>query len=821
VFSDHGVIATVGLCIAVCSAALVIGLQAAEAEQPREVREAAAYVKERGGPAPHIRTSAHFALRWGEENHKNFKLDDAYFDKALEWLEQLWTLYIEKLKFPAGRHKYKINAYITETGLKPFLKGYAYGFPDPENYGVLIGEPSIYSFGHNGAAHELTHALQGETLGFRDSDYVGWFWECHAQLMSHQATGKQDLPHVLDRYAQTSHWDVASTRHHYGCWIFFQYIAERTPDGMERVNNLWIEPRKYKDEEALGKLRRMYPFEGDRDKGWADLIGDYAKRNVTWNFYKLGPEYRRSLKFFDDMDHRNYFTYLEPSASRPGWFRVPRIYAPQQNGYNVIPLTPAAATGTVSVDLAGFVEPELRSEWRATLVAVGPDFQERFSETWASGTGKIDLQAGERLFLVVAATPLKHSPPKFVERFPDIPYYPYEIRCVGASPRNLSERIRSLPATVKGHAHPNGGGFVADSAHVADTAFVGKSAAVLDRARVEGSARIEDLATVSGDAVVGGSAVIAGNALITQQARVDGEALVTDFAELHDKAVVTGRARVFAAGRVYGSNEISDEAVVKGFSSIRGVKKMRGCAIADGEVEWDFSAPELATDICFGTLLQKEPNKQHESHHLYAHFPMNNDSAWRLRDAFGTNDGILQGGAGVAADPNRTRAVCLSGKSQFVDLPRELALHRQLTLATWVWLDSDQPEQCVVSFGRDAAQCFELLAFNADRAVGFRFRCADRVVELSGAKPPTARWFHMALAMGDSGCVLYVDGKKVAEKQGAVHPDDVRAARGYFGRNMQGACMAGRLSDASFYTRMLTEAEITTLKEKGRLDGGR
>ena len=167
-----------------CGAVLAVGLQAAEAEQPREVREAAAYVKERGGPAPHMKTSTHFALRWGDENHKNFKIDDVFVDKSLEWLEQLWTLYIEKLKFPAGKHHFKINAYLTETGLKPFLKGYAFGFPDPENYGVLIGEPSIYSFGHNGSAHEFGHALQGETLGFRDSEYVGWFWECHAQLMA-------------------------------------------------------------------------------------------------------------------------------------------------------------------------------------------------------------------------------------------------------------------------------------------------------------------------------------------------------------------------------------------------------------------------------------------------------------------------------------------------------------------------------------------------------------------------------------------------------------------------------------------------------------
>lgn len=53
------------------------------AESPaRQVRESPAYEKARGGPAPHICTSAHFALRWGDENNNNFKIDDAYLNQG-------------------------------------------------------------------------------------------------------------------------------------------------------------------------------------------------------------------------------------------------------------------------------------------------------------------------------------------------------------------------------------------------------------------------------------------------------------------------------------------------------------------------------------------------------------------------------------------------------------------------------------------------------------------------------------------------------------------------------------------------------------------
>ena len=43
---------------------------------------------------------------------------------------------------------------------------------------------------------------------------------------------------------------------------------------------------------------------------------------------------------------------------------------------------------------------------------------------------------------------------------------------------------------VPAHQHPNGGGWVADTAHVADTAYVGPDAQVYDNATVSGSAQI-------------------------------------------------------------------------------------------------------------------------------------------------------------------------------------------------------------------------------------------------------------------------------------------------------------------------------------------
>ena len=55
---------------------------------------------------------------------------------------------------------------------------------------------------------------------------------------------------------------------------------------------------------------------------------------------------------------------------------------------------------------------------------------------------------------------------------------------------------------VPAHQHPNGGGWVADTAHVADTAYVGPDAQVFGSAQVSGSARVYGRARVSGDTVM-------------------------------------------------------------------------------------------------------------------------------------------------------------------------------------------------------------------------------------------------------------------------------------------------------------------------------
>ena len=74
------------------------------------------------------------------------------------------------------------------------------------------------------------------------------------------------------------------------------------------------------------------------------------------------------------------------------------------------------------------------------------------------------------------------------------------------------------------HQHPNGGGWVANTATVDASAFVGSDAQVHGNARVYGNARVSGNAQVSGNARVSGNAQVSGNAWVLNPLTITGSA---------------------------------------------------------------------------------------------------------------------------------------------------------------------------------------------------------------------------------------------------------------------------------------------------------
>ena len=96
---------------------------------------------------------------------------------------------------------------------------------------------------------------------------------------------------------------------------------------------------------------------------------------------------------------------------------------------------------------------------------------------------------------------------------------------------------------VPAHRHCNGGGWVADTAHIADTAYVGLGARVFGEAYVFGEARVFGAARVYGGARVYG------------ESRVYGEAHVFGKVRVFYKARVSGMARASRSPIVIAGGE--------------------------------------------------------------------------------------------------------------------------------------------------------------------------------------------------------------------------------------------------------------------------
>ena len=107
---------------------------------------------------------------------------------------------------------------------------------------------------------------------------------------------------------------------------------------------------------------------------------------------------------------------------------------------------------------------------------------------------------------------------------------PQAARWPGDDQTKVSDTFFAERLKIEGtsyHRHRNGGGLVADTAHVAPSAFVGLFARVSGNAEVFGNAEISGNAKVFGDARVSGNAEISGNARVFGNSEISGDARVS------------------------------------------------------------------------------------------------------------------------------------------------------------------------------------------------------------------------------------------------------------------------------------------------------
>ena len=159
-------------------------------------------------------------------------------------------------------------------------------------------------------AHEFAHTLQNYAWmmnpghGFINHDYVGFFWETHAEFMELQRYPSVALEFDMARWLNTTQFHWSSTRHHYQAFIFLQFIKEK--DGLSMINRLWSE--SIIGEHPLETYKRL---KGISQDDLNDLFGEYAMRNVTWD-YEIGSLLRERVSTINQVfiTHRQALMHL-------------------------------------------------------------------------------------------------------------------------------------------------------------------------------------------------------------------------------------------------------------------------------------------------------------------------------------------------------------------------------------------------------------------------------------------------------------------------------------------------------------------------------
>jgi hypothetical protein len=303
---------------------------------------------------------------------------------------------------------------------------------------------------------------------------------------------------------------LGSTRDRYCNWQFMEYLKDRYC--YSAVNAIWNGAPTA--DPFLGVMQAM-KWELSQLN---NFLGEWAMHNITWDYRDPGDKatakhqgalYRSKYAAITDTsktERRLRLTQLEPLAedfATTRRFASPADWAPQRFGYNVIQLVPEAGAKNVTVTFRGVAGTSADADWRWGLVATDNSITTaRYSAVQQGAEGKLTfcMGEGERLWLVVMATPSKFQSIVWDQPYNKIPRYPYLLQLEGAWPENFNGgKPKACPTGLEPAAQ--GGG----CAPPGTKAYVGPYAWVLSGGTAAAGARIEDHATVVSGSVAAGT----------------------------------------------------------------------------------------------------------------------------------------------------------------------------------------------------------------------------------------------------------------------------------------------------------------------------
>ncbi|MDP6545085.1 MAG: DUF6055 domain-containing protein [Phycisphaerae bacterium] len=336
---------------------------------------------------------------------------------------------------------------------------------------------------------------------------------------------------------------------------------------------------------------------------------------------------------------------------------------------------------------------------------------------------------------------------------------------------DLARRIKLLQENAKGKPHPNGGGFVADSAKVAATAYVGPGAMVFDGATVKDNACIKDFAVVFGP-----KTVIAGNAKIGGRAWVVGDLKVTGSARILEAATVTTVLRTprTPSVRHEGQAEITGSAVIKGevYLHLAFAKDLK---VTDGVVlDYEASVETRTSGVFSRGRFYRWSDRRAPSLSsgadagaLYANWQFNQPKTVLLEDSYVNNNGDLHGKPKFGRDREH-KYFAFNGKDQYAQAPPSVADFGELTIDMTI---NRSGGGRISDFGTGDDECFYLSIDARNGKPSLVAHHDGKKYSLTASQGIAAgKWVRLRVEMDGSKASIYVDGKQVAETVFAFAP---------------------------------------------------
>ena len=334
------------------------------------------------------RTSEHFCIFYGN-NDTTGKVTEEFLQRNLNDFEKIYDCYVNDLGIQSPNvdiygnsdTKYKVNVYLTYTGLDQYPDGWAFMSAE-DGYGIHIISPEAM-LDDLTIAHEFGHVVTMHQKAWVDQSITGAWWECSANWFREMYLASDYYEGTVqtcwfEPYIRNMSLTLPHGRNYYEVWPLLIYMSYN-PDnleglGMHSVIRMMSEalPGEY----PFDTMTRLFGTDAQT------ILGHYAKRMATFDFGNQAAYQQQFNSKLAESPYywKLYYTVLEEGED--GWLRSPAEEAPMQTGINIVPLT---ITGdTISVELQGLSN-DPNANWRASLVTVDAAGNESYSDLIADG----------------------------------------------------------------------------------------------------------------------------------------------------------------------------------------------------------------------------------------------------------------------------------------------------------------------------------------------------------------------------------------------------------------------------------------------------